>query len=509
MKRILAAMLAGVTLAGAGSAFAADDGDAAQMAADTKAVQAAAAQDDCAAGLSAARRLIASPRFAATPGDFRLMVLRFGAQCAHRAGQAQEALDDVRQATALPGADDDLWLERLQLGGYLKHPQDVADAAEELSEGGSHALNRVKPRLFLQVLMAERAARRTVYAARILSALEKADYRPLALDERADRLWLDAADLAIDAGDTAGAASLLQRVDSPALLHARLDRRFATIVQSDPERFDILAAAKRQLAADRVTMVENPDRLGAVTTVVQDLRGLQRYDEALLLAQSALDRAAAGTAAHPAFTDQRDHLNWMQDEKAHLLIKLGRIDEALAAQRRGADIGEDGRPGNVSQTINLADMYNLVGRPRDALAILPASGGLLNASPYGLAVLHAKRACALQQLGGGAEMRAELDYLAAHATENPAARLDAAMCAGDLDAAAAMIIARLQDEDDREQMLVDLCEFPDSPHPTSFEKLMDQRAAALRRRPDVQAAIAKVGHIETLPLDEAAFVDLD
>ncbi|MGA0599770.1 hypothetical protein ACO2Q3_03600 [Caulobacter sp. KR2-114] len=505
MKRFLAALLAGVALAGAGHAFASDQDT--QWTADAKAFDAAAARGDCDAGLPAARRLIALPRFGNAPVAAQLAILKLGAICAWRTdGMEPEAFEDARRATDLPDADDDLWLERLELGAYLHRPDDVASTVEALASQRPRALDRVSTRLFARVLAAEHAVERKSYAERILNALEIADYRPMAPGERADKLWLRAAAFAVSAGDTAHATALLRRIDGAMLMQVRLDGRYTAIVRADPGRFEVVPAVERELAADQAAMAAHPDRLAPVREVLSTLRGLGRYDEALALAQSALDRIAA--SAKPAFADQSDQLNWILDQKAEILIRLGRVDEALAAERRGASTEEEGTGGNVSQTINLAGLYVLVDRPHEALTLLPSAWSLPHASLYGVAWVHAMRACALQTSGRPTELEAERAYLAAHAADNPEAALYAALCANDLDSAAAMVIAQLQDDEDRGQALVNLCPFAPLPHPSSFEESMERRRLALSQRPDVRAAIAKAGHVEPLPLAADVFNNL-
>jgi len=510
MKRFLTMVLAGMAVATVGgAAFAADDAGA-QIIRDAKAFDAAVAKNDCKAGLPLVRRLVAFPRFPAIADDARLSIWSFGAACAWSTdGLQEEAFEDARQATAIAKAEDWVWQERIELGAYLHRPDDVADAVEAIAETRPRVVDGVPIETFSELLRAEREAGRPRYVARVLAALEKADYKPSAPTERADTLWLAAALMAADAGDQAHAAALLRRIDAPfQLLPARLDGRFAAIVQADPKRFDIAAAAERELAADRAEMAAHGDLLAAVQSVSRDLRSLQRYDEALALVQAALDRVAKAPKGKPAFKDEADQLNWIYDEKANALIRLGHLDEGLATERQGASVGEDGASLNVSQTINLAGMYDLAGRPQEALTMLQDMGGLNHASPYGVAWVHAERACAYQALGQSAQMSAEIDYLNAHRADNPGALLKSRLCAADLDGAAALVIARLQDTNDRGQMLVNLCQFADASLHTPFDERMQQRLNELRRRADIQAAIAKVGRIETVPLSGDTFIDL-
>jgi hypothetical protein len=112
-----------------------------------------------------------------------------------------------------------------------------------------------------------------------------------------------------------------------------------------------------------------------------------------------------------------------------------------------------------------------------------------------------EKACAYAQLGRAAELKTELDYLAGHQSENPAAHTGALMCANDANAVAADIIARLQDPDQREAALGSLCTY-DEPQPKDpWAKKLNHIYTAAAQRPDVLAAVAKAGHTEHIPLN--------
>ncbi|WP_416055732.1 hypothetical protein [Stenotrophomonas maltophilia] len=70
---------------------------------------------------------------------------------------------------------------------------------------------------------------------------------------------------------------------------------------------------------------------------------------------------------------------------------------------------------------------------------------------------------------------------------------------GDLDGAAAVLIAQLESPEERTSTLVSLQDmrvYPSLP----AEAQSDERWRALKRRADVQAAVARVGRIEQYPL---------
>ncbi len=474
---------------------------------DAEGFDAAMAKNDCVAGLPFGRRLIASPRFEPLPDNVKLAVWSATAACAVNQHLVEEAFADARHATRFQTADDWLWIFRIQAGVDLDRPDDVAEAVEMLGIVRPATLNAVPVRTFYD-FQRQQEHRPPDALRRVLAALEKADYKPKAVLESADWLWLASARMALDAGDTEHAGALVRRITSvKRLIQIRLDARFSAIVAADPARYDLKAAADRGLAKDRAVMDAHAELLQAVHETVTDLRALGRFDEALALAQPPLDRAARAPKGKPAFTDQAQHLNWITDDKGYILLEVGRVDEALAVERAAAALGEEGGK-NVSQTINLAGFLNVADKPAEALKVLTPFDKSLTASPYGFAWVHAERACADEGLGRAADLAVELAWLAAHQTDNPSARLKALLCVGDLDGAAASVTADLQDPARRDNALIILCDFDVRPHHTARAALLASRLAAVAARPDVRAAIARVGRTEHIPLNGDPFVDV-
>ncbi len=337
-------------------------------------------------------------------------------------------------------------------------------------------------------------------ALRVFAALEAAKYAPDGAGWNAtDLIWLDAAVLAADAGDAPRAAALASRLTLPyALIHAKLDARFAASVAADPARFDLAAAAQRQLAHDRADMAAHPDRLAPVNAVAGDLIGLQRPDEALALAQQALDRIGQARGGKPAFTDADALRPWIFAAKAEALEALGRFDDAVLVLQTSVRLPGGGV--NPGPALELAGLLGRLGRDDAALAALKPLDKLLEADPAGLAQVRAERACALRRQARADQAAAELAWLSAHVRDNPGARLHALICAGAPDDLAAAFVAALKDPNQRESALTRLSEFdpPRAPTPVLTARLAT--LAAIRARPDVQAAIAAAGHTERIPL---------
>lgn len=71
---------------------------------------------------------------------------------------------------------------------------------------------------------------------------------------------------------------------------------------------------------------------------------------------------------------------------------------------------------------------------------------------------------------------------------------------GNLDEAAAEVIAELRDPAERAEMLGYLQDYAPDPHPTKRSAAIHAAWIAVRNRPDVAAEIVKAGYVNTYPL---------
>jgi tetratricopeptide (TPR) repeat protein len=302
----------------------------------------------------------------------------------------------------------------------------------------------------------------------------------------------------LERGDIAGAQLAAQGVETTGtIINMRIDKRFDVITTADPARFDIDAALARDLAVVRKAAAAAPDKLEGVSETASVLLSTNKTDEALSLIDAALARKKdAGST--PPFSDYDDQINWIENNRAIALDRLGRYDEGLA-QLAEAAAKPEGGAANVSQAINLADAYNRAGRPRDALSAVSAVEAA-NPSPYGHMALSHARACAYAQLNDAVNLSKSIDYIKAHVADAPTILGDALICANDLDGAAAAYIAGLNDPEYRIQILYQFQDFVHSAHPEPMVVELNRRLLAVRDRPDVKAAIETYGRILSLPV---------
>ncbi len=173
---------------------------------------------------------------------------------------------------------------------------------------------------------------------------------------------------------------------------------------------------------------------------------------------------------------------WTLNLKAALLNDAGRTDEALAVLNSVAGLPAEGRPNTLAFRIIAADMAEEAGRHGDALARVAAADSA-DLNDYGKQALAGIRVCALARSGKIAEAQ-KIALPAGWTKEGNNRALQAAFsCLGRLDAAAAVLIRRLDDESSRDDALFELQPFLVGDRPNAPDKLTKAALRALKARP--------------------------
>jgi tetratricopeptide (TPR) repeat protein len=260
---------------------------------------------------------------------------------------------------------------------------------------------------------------------------------------------------------------------------------------------DPRAGEEANLQRNQIAAAANPRSLAPVSAQLYALMALGRLDEARALAEATLAQVSTGEQNF----DHVDHwTRWLMDSAARILYAQGRVQEADAWMTRAVALPENGGP-NVSQVINYATLLSYQDRQEDALAMLER---LEEASlPVSdLMWVWSLQACAQHRLGRPDARDIRLAQLESDWRVNAPAYQRALVCLGDLDAAAALLVARLGNPQLRADALAALQDRPllisAEVLPLAAELQADFRA--LRQRPEVLAAIAEHGRIERVGL---------
>jgi tetratricopeptide (TPR) repeat protein len=312
-------------------------------------------------------------------------------------------------------------------------------------------------------------------------------------------LWQQLILEALQKQDLARAREVLMRVDATeALLAMRIDKRFDALVQAEPKRFDLADAMKHRSSQLERIAVDHPRKLGPLITYGYALMDEGRYQEVLALTDAVLKKLAKGGAKTTPYDDVDESLNWIYNHKAAALRAQGRWNDALGVMEKARLKVEDGSP-NVSQSINLGFHYTDAGQPAKALDVLKGIDWGRSMSPYGRMQLQHVRYRAYLQLGNQSEAASVLAYLREHHEEAEDTWLLAMLDSGDLDGAAALMIAQLRDPQTRATALHDAQQFVPLPLQPRMEEART-RWQNLVTRPDVVAAINEVGRREKVPI---------
>ena len=184
--------------------------------------------------------------------------------------------------------------------------------------------------------------------------------------------------------------------------------------------------------------------------------------------------------------------------KRRALYSLERYDEAVAAGRAAHEAeGDD----TVSFAINLGSMLVRLGRPAEALEVLPPME-TDGASPYGLMQSASVRSCAGHALGAtdtAGVGQAAQNYLAEHWRDAPAAYAEGLICRGDVQGVADLYVRRLADAELAGDAVTELHDYlpqpPGTPADIHVRAVWTEAAA----RPEVIAARDAVGYRFSVP----------
>jgi len=409
------------------------------------------------------------------------------------------ALTTAKRLTAMEDfADGDSWNLRLLADGVASDDADAVASLSVIAKRWPDALSNTDDET-VRGLVFRTADVGALADARfdMLAALHQAGWKPADPINEPDYVWFEFARLLLMKGRVEEARAVARPItDHDMVEQMQMQKLFDPITQDGDPRFDSQQVVDRYIQILRDKVKANPNRLEVVNNLALMLTEVGKADEALRMLDAALARSKQGATAPGAFTDT-DQINWTYNQRAYTLLALGRIDEALRQMATGAGKPENGGD-NVSQQLNLAQMYETVGRPMEAMKVIAGADHWI-LSAYGRSDYEGVKACASAELGDRAEVAKSIAYLAAHEADARTWLIDALVCANDLDGAAKYVIRELDDPVERIDVLG---WFKQEPSPATVPPILkqrDDRITQLYQRPDVRAAIDKVGRRISVP----------
>jgi hypothetical protein len=396
-------------------------------------------------GMAALQAVIEANTFGSLSPDDQYRALSIAGKAAIAHGIPKRGYDYLIRALAMPQADLADRIIQLNAANKLGYNADAVSGLTSLAERWPERVNTLNPYFIVNVL---RKAMQLPGGSALppLRALYNAHWK-LKWGVEPSGIWRDFALRLLEDGHLAEAIDVSARVtDVYDLIDMRVDRRFDAVVAANPARFDIDLAANRELRELQAASDNAPRSLSLKLNVIDALRHRQRYAAALAAADSLLLELRSTNYPEKLFEDYDENNNWFLNARADALERMGRWEEA-AAQMSAAGLLPEDKAGNVSQLINLANLYCKMGLPKQALAALGRMAA--HPSPYGAMQMEQVRLDAAIQLEDAKEAARSLQYLREHRADDPAAYQYAATIANQLDLAAQILIARLLDPEQR------------------------------------------------------------
>jgi tetratricopeptide (TPR) repeat protein len=395
------------------------------------------------------------------------------------------------RASALPEADGNDWLGRAW-SAWAAEPLDLVLSVTRLAQVAPEMLSKLDDSIVFQTVYPHPKTPDEEQARfQLLGALFTARWKTKSNVEP-DEAWRDLAIFLLERNARERAAEVSNRITDPLMLVAmRVDNRFADLVRENPGHFDIDKMQAHRIERFREEVASQPRSLQVLVQYLGSLSSAGRYQKVLDLADEAITRADASRV--PPYDDIKEYLSWIRYARAKAVLHLGRWPQAVEELERARRMPEHGKV-NVSQSINLGELYCRLDRPKEALEVIaPITNDLL--SKYGRMELEGVRLRAATQMGDAAAAAQALNWLREHHKDAEASFQEELIMAGELEQAASFLVDRLKDPRRRSEALLELQQFIDLPA-TPRDKVLQRRWESVVARADVQAAIAKVGKVE-------------
>jgi len=293
------------------------------------------------------------------------------------------------------------------------------------------------------------------------------------------------------------AVGLVRKVDN---LYAanltRADRGFER-VWNDPgflAATDIPAMLARDLGDAERDTVADPNKLQKVVAQMEALRRVGRSDDAIALGERTLASDLA------RFTDRKAYEVWIRDEIARSAKFKGDFALAEGAYRRGIERLGDQDPTVVNIIINgAAFLAEDAGKYQEAID-LAQRAKRVGASAFGNMQADSAAFAAHWGAGRTADVSRVLAQLEKNIDDDPNATIEALFLVGRAEDAARIVATMLTNPRHVDSMILRLQRYTARrPAQGPAAKAVEAGWNALRRHPQVLAALAKVGRIIDVP----------
>lgn len=398
---------------------------------------------------------------------------------------------------ALPEATAEDRMSRVSAAYRLQDTGEIIIGLTELVQKSPERLNESYNRFIFSSLRDAEKTQPHGSTMPLMQALYAAHWK-VKWDQEPSGIWQDLALLLLEQNRLTEAIDVSSHVtDEYALISMRADRRFDAIAAANSAQFDVNAALKRNLEHFQAAAERAPKSLTPRVVVIDLLMERQRYGAALAAADGLVAEIRVLADPKQWYDDFDDQYAWVLDNRSRALRRLGRWDDGLD-QLAAASWVLDKSGKNVSQVINLGELYCDFGKPTEALGALIRLG--TDMSPYGRMQEAIVRLDAAVQIGDAEQTEKWLAFIREHRVDAPRTYEETLLLMNDVETAAKWLIQRLEDKDLRSATLLSIQEYA-VPRETPRQVELRKRRRDLMVRADVQAEIRKVGRIESYNIE--------
>jgi beta-barrel assembly-enhancing protease len=440
---------------------------------------------------AALQEVIAAPSFAGIPREKQYDQLLLEGKLGIALEKPRKGYVFIARAADMSEATLDVRLLQVQTARTLGYKADVVNGMKALVHRWPDQVANLPTGLLEAVVRESSDVPGDAYLS-LLQALYAMHWK-LKWDIEPSAAWHDLSLLLLEQGSLSEAIDVAAHVnDTYVLIGMRADRRFDALVAALPMKFDIAAAAARELEGFEAASEREPLSLALKSQVLAALGNQEHY--AAMLAESDSIASAIDSTNFPAklFVDYYEQYRVFLNLRAAALQREGRTEEAVA-QFIAAAAGN-----NPNQLIGLAAFYCDLGRPADALDPIRRVRG--DTSPYGAMQLESVRLEAAVQLGDRSQISSSLRYLKNHSADAPGAYLDALLSMNDQDRAADVLAGQLLDPHQRQESLTRVQDYVLPPQTPRGMEITSRWRQVIARK-EVQTAIHKVGRVESYHLE--------
>lgn len=426
------------------------------------------------------RRVFEAKNFEKLAEDRRHFILSSAAKIASMHSDFSHARTLYEQSSQSGLADGDDWMGRLNASWFLG---DFDDAVASLSIIANHWPDELAyvSEWAMDSLLAQLRSRNVEAELAVLQTLFNTSWQTdLGLEPT--HLWLRLIELLTQRNELQQALPVTSRIRDPlAVVTLLSDKRYASIVAAQPDWFSVEEAMDAGIIEARLAVDAHPHLLAPSVKLAQALLRADRSQEALLVINTHMARSALKSVIGDKLEDSLSETVRALTLKAVALISLGDIDAAAAALELASRqmVPKD----RLEDLLSVAELQANLCLPQAALRTLER----ISARPED-SRSYFVRFMAARALGDSDAEQLALSALLQRATEAPSQAQRALLLVGDMDAAAELLIERINDPRQRSDALLELQEMADHAWP---EPGLDWRAgmSALTSRADVRATL--------------------